>query len=149
MTRRFGKGEHGGVAVEGAILVPLLILMTFGAVDASLLFIHSHRVEAGLTAGGSYLAQSQANGLDELRARRIAVTGTPNPGGKSRLKGWSETDVTISYKTVPNAGNFRGSADVRVAKLTTATPFRGFGILSGVTGGSLELKAEYETRLIR
>ena len=137
---------RGSIAVEAAIVVPILATLCFGAADGAWYFIQTHKMETGLTAGGTYLAQTRAETTDEARARNIAVTGMPS-GGTPRVSGWSASDVTITYRSVSNNGLYRTAGNVRVARLETRLPYRGFGILSGARGGDLAVTASFETRI--
>ena len=147
MIRRLARDCRGAAAVEAAIVVPVLAALGFGAADGAWMFAQTHTLEAGLTAGGSYLAQAGAGTLSEDRARQIAVTGDMVPGRKARIRGWSPSHVTIRYVDTANDGLYRGSGAVRVARLETTVPYQGLGILRGLVGGELTLEASFETRL--
>lgn len=134
--------------MEAAIIVPVLALLGFGAADGAWLFVQTHRLEAGLTAGGSYLAQTRAAAADEQRARNVAVFGEFAPGGSPRIPGWRAADVSIAYRTVANtSGQYRNAGDVRVARLESTLPYRGLGVLSGLRGEPVALSASFETRI--
>ena len=147
----FGQDAGGGAAVEAGILLPVLILLGFGAADASLLYQQTHRMEAGLTAGGSYLAAGSASAPDQWAARHVAVSGEPVPGAQTRIEGWSAEDVSIAirYQDASDTTSYRNNGDVRIARLSASVPFRGIGLLRGMSGGSLRVSGSYETRLAR
>jgi len=54
----YRKDTSGVVAVEGALILPFLAALAFGAIDSSLLLLHNHKMETGLTAAGNYLART-------------------------------------------------------------------------------------------
>ena len=147
--RRFARDISGGAAVEAGIILPVLILLGFGAVDASLLYQQTHRMEAGLTAGGSYLAASAASTAEQAAARQIAVSGSAVPGAPTRIDGWSAGDVSIAIRTQheDDTTSYRNAGKVRIARLSASIPFEGIGLLKGVSGGTLEVRGDYETRL--
>ncbi len=149
--RSFGGDIFGGAAVEAGILLPVLILLGFGAVDASLLYQQTHRMEAGLTAGGSYLAAGAASTADQQRARYIAVSGDTVAGAPPRIEGWTAADVSIAIRGQDDEDKtvYRGANDVRIVQLSAAVPYEGIGLLKGLSKGTLEVRGHYETRLAR
>lgn len=149
-VRRLATCQRGVASVEAAILFPILMLAGFGALDAALLVQQTHRMEAGLGAAGSYLAQGEADTVQQRRARRIAVTGQGNTKGTPSIRGWTPKQVTITVEErAGTAGQFRGSGDVRIATLSASMPYTGLGLLSGVTGRTLHVTADYQVRLAR
>jgi TadE-like protein len=65
-ARRAGRDERGSVIVEAAIIVPLLIMLTFGAIEYGLAFRDSAAVASSTRAGARVAS---------------ALTGDPPPEG--------------------------------------------------------------------
>jgi hypothetical protein len=148
ILRRTFRDERGIAAIEAAILFPVLILAGLGVMDTANMVQQTHRMEAGLAAAGSYLAQGMADADQVRRAQYIAVSGQGVPGAPSSIAGWSASDVTITIRSVDNSGNrFRGEDDVRIAVLRSSISYQGFGLLRRASGRRLEVKAEHEVRL--
>ena len=142
------RDTRGIAAMEAVIVAPVLMLLTFGAADGAWYFIQTHKMETGLSAGGSYLAQTAGTTADEARARRLAVTGSLGSTGKPRIAGWSSADVTITYPSRTTSVALRDGANTRVARLSTSVPYKGLGVISGVRGRQpLSLSATFETRI--
>ena len=140
---------HGGAAIETVIVLPFMILIGFGAVDGSLLMLQNHKIEAGLSSAGNYLAKASNPKALENRAKNLAVTGQLRSGGKSKVNQWAVRDVNISYKaTNNNADEYRGGDIVNVVQLSTSIPFQGLGFLKSISGGSITITANYEERLV-
>lgn len=149
----YRSSEEGAVAIEAVFVLPLLILIGFGAVDGSLLMMQNHKAENGLVSAGNYLAKTPTPASFEMRAKRLATTGQMQAGGQPKIKDWSANDITVSYKTTPNGANgsdrqYRGNDTIRVVRLSTSIPFQGLGLIKSVTRGGVTIEASYEERLI-
>lgn len=149
----YRNSESGAVAIEAVFALPLLILIGFGAIDGSLLMMQNHKAENGLVSAGNYLARTPTPTSFEARARRLATTGQMSTGGDRKIGNWSETDVTIRYKSIANSDggsgrNYRGGDTIKVVQLSTSIPFQGLGFFKSVSGGSITVNASYEERLI-
>ena len=149
----YRKSESGAVAIEAVFALPLLILIGFGAIDGSLLMMQNHKAENGLVSAGNYLAKTPTPTNFEDRAKRLATTGQMTAGGDRKIENWTDSDVSIIYKTTSNADtglgrNYRGGDTIKVVQLSTSIPFQGIGLLKSVSGGTINIKANYEERLI-
>ena len=144
LSRGLSRDERGVAAVEAALVLPVLLLLTFGAVDVSWLMAQSHRVEQGLAAGGGYLAKSPDPVRDAGRARNLAATGSFS-GGEPRVAGWGAEGVRVSFRS--ESGDFRTGSRGRVAVLEATVPYRGFGILSSIRREPLVIRATHEERV--
>jgi len=149
----YRNSDSGSVAIETVFALPLLILIGFGAIDGSLLMMQNHKAENGLVSAGNYLAQTPTPTNFEARAKRLATTGQIKIGGIQKIRNWSESDVTINYKSIANVNinsgrSYRAGDTVKVVQLSTTIPFQGLGLLKSVSGGSIAIKASYEERLI-
>ena len=145
--------ESGAVVIEAVFALPLLIFIGFGAIDGSLLMIQNHKAENGLVSAGNYLARTSTPTHFETRAKRLATTGQMTAGGLRKIDNWSENDITINYKSIGNSDtgsgrDYRGGDIVKVVQLSTSIPFQGLGFFKSVSGGSINIKAHYEERLI-
>jgi len=153
MLGTYGDSEEGAVAIEAVFAIPLLILIGFGAIDGSLLLMQNHKAENGLVSAGNYLAKTPAPATFEMRAKRLATTGQMTTGGDRKITNWSDSDITINYKSISNTEtgsgrNYRGGDTVRVVQLSTSIPFQGLGFFKSVSGGAITIQASYEERLI-
>jgi len=149
----YRDSESGAVAIEAVFILPFLILIGFGSIDGSLLMMQNHKAENGLVSAGNYLAQTPTPINFETHAKRLATTGQIKTGASQKIRNWSESDVTIKYKSIANTNagsgrNYRGGDTIKVVQLSTSIPFQGIGFLKTVSGGSITVKASYEERLI-
>jgi len=151
--KAYRVSDSGTVAIEAVFVLPLLILIGFGAIDGSLLMMQNHKAENGLVSAGSYLARTPSPARFEARAKLLATTGQVTSGGEKKIPYWSETDISINYKSIANANtrsgrDYRGGDTVKVVQLSTSIPFQGLGFLKSVSRGSITINANYEERLI-
>lgn len=144
----FIKNTAGAVAIEGAILFPVLATMGFGIVDLSLMVLENHKMEQGLVAGASYLARAETPSLLIPQAKNIALSGRPDGSGQARVSGWSAADINLSIRSVPNTGQYRGDKPVQVAELSSNYEYSGLGFLRLVTGGKLQISSTHQERMV-
>lgn len=142
------KKTDGAVAVEGAILFPLLALMGYGIIDLSMMLLQTHKMEQGLSAGASYLARAQSPALLKTQAKNVAISGRPDGSGTPRVKGWSDTDISLKIRVVPNTGQYRDGAVVQVVEFSSSHSYQGFGFVKMASGGELIIRTDHEERLV-
>jgi len=149
LRRTYQIDTRGGVAVEGAILLPILATIGFGIVDLSMMLLENHKMEQGLVAGASYLARAETPTQLTTQAKNVATTGRPDGSGNARVKGWEASDITLTIRTVANSGQYRGGATILIADLSSEYDYQGLGFIKLVTGGQLKIKSDHEERLVR
>jgi Flp pilus assembly protein TadG len=125
--------------MEGAVLVPVLLVLVLGVLEFSWLFDQQHLISTGIHDAARYLARS-ANPRDfaiQKDAKNLATTGAID-GNTARVRGWTPLDVKITYGSVNNpvGGNgltlYRGGAvveSVTVSTSFTVPPLGFFGFL--------------------
>jgi len=150
---RYRENETGVAAIEGAIVFPLLFIIGFGIVDTSLLMMQHHRLSAGLTSAGSYLSRAPNPQSLELLAKQLAVSGSLQSGAKPFFKSLSPEAISIVYNNTANpetngSRDYRGGEVIKVVQVKASTPYKGLGLLKTISGGSLTLSAQHETRLM-
>jgi len=149
LFRKYLANENGTIAIETALIIPLLIATGLGAADVSNYLLQNHKMESGLVSAGRYLALVQYPESMELGAKRLATTGRVDASGDAVLNNWAASDVTITYRVTDNDDDlYRGGNEIMTVKISSQIPYKGFGFLNGVTGGST-LKASYEERIVR
>lgn len=146
---KFLKNTDGAVAVEGAILFPVFALIGYGVIDLSMMLLQTHKMEQGLVAGASYLARAQTPNLLTTQAKNIAISGRPDGSGEPRVDGWSDNEITLTIRNVPNNGQYRDGAIVQVAEFASAHPYQGLGFIRLASGGRVTIRTDHEERLVR
>ena len=142
------KNTDGAVIVEGAILFPLLAMIGYGIIDLSMMLLQTHKMEQGLYAGASYLSRAQAPNLLTTQAKNIAISGRPDGSGEPRVNGWSDGEITLTIRNIPNTGQYRDGAVVQVAEFASAHPYQGLGFIKLASGGRVTIRTDHEERLV-
>jgi Flp pilus assembly protein TadG len=117
------RDGEGSALIEGAIVVPLLLILVLGVFEFSWLIDQQHLISTGIHDAARYIAQS-ANPNDltiQNNAKKLATTGAID-GDTARVRGWAARDVSISYSSVENPVDVNGS-----------TTFRGGAVIRSVT----------------
>jgi len=130
MAQSLWRDNEGSALVEGAVLVPMLLVLLGGVYEFSWIFHKQKLIEAGVRDAARYLARvctnqnlpsctsstdpnpcnaSDSSGtLYTTRAKNIAVYGSTSTSGfNQRVNGWTTGAVTITCPTFDNsAGNY-------------------------------------------
>jgi Flp pilus assembly protein TadG len=117
------RDGEGSALMEGALLVPLLLILVLGVFEFSWLIDQQHLISTGIHDAARYLAQS-ANPNDvtlQKEAKTLATTGAID-GNIPRVNGWTMRDVNITYASVDNPVSANG-----------VTRFRGGPVIQSVT----------------
>jgi Flp pilus assembly protein TadG len=117
------RNGEGSALIEGAIVVPLLLILVLGVFEFSWLIDQQHLISTGIHDAARYIARS-ANPNDltiQKHAKNLATTGAID-GDTARVRGWTARDVNISYSSVENPVDVNGS-----------TTFRGGAVIRSVT----------------
>jgi Flp pilus assembly protein TadG len=153
--------RNGAALLELSVILPVIMLIGFGAIEFGNLIYKDHllwngvrdgaRYYAGLTYDSSNAAQTSAN---ETAAKNIAVTGVTS-GGTTRVPGWTTGQVTVSYSTAANGSTscgtekcYRGADTITMVTLSTTYPYSSLGFTSFLGLGSINLTATHQERII-
>jgi len=129
------RNGEGSALIEGAIVMPLLLILVLGVFEFSWLIYQQHLISTGIHDGARYIARS-ANPNDltiQKNAKKLATTGAID-GDTARVRGWTTHDVNISYASVNNlvavngVSAFRGGAVIQSVTVSTTftVPSLGF-----------------------
>lgn len=108
------RREHGMVSLQMALLSPLILLITFTAVQATL-YYHAHNVAAAAAQVGVEAARIQSGTAGDGRQ---AATSYLNEVGGSLMKG-----ATVNVTRTQNTVTVRVSAPA--PKIVPGTPLKG------------------------
>ena len=123
ILRSLWRDDEGSALIEGAIIVPVLLIFVLGVFEFSWLIYQQHLISTGIHDAARYIARS-ANPHDltiKKDAKNLATTGAID-GDTARVRGWTTRDVDISYAFVNNPMGDNG-----------LTPFRGDAVIESVT----------------
>ena len=126
------RDDEGSALVEGAVLLPVLLVLMFGVYEFSWLFYQQHVISDGLRDAARHLARSSNPcnaasptwAADEAAAQVLAATGSVT-NGPARIKGWSPRMVAIACTPIDNPIGadglraYRGSAVIYVVTVSS------------------------------
>src|SRR5262252_10053753 len=104
------RNGEGSALIEGAIIVPFLLVLVLGVFEFSWLIDQQHLISTGIHDAARYIARS-ANPNDltiQRAAKNLATTGAID-GKTARVAGWTARDVNIRYASVKNPLDVDGS----------------------------------------
>ena len=157
---RLWLDQQGSALVEGAAMVPLLILFFSGVFEFSWFFYRQHLVTIGLHDAASYLARSSdpCNPTSHAwkaaleQAKNLATTGSLS-GGAARIRGWTADSVTPLCTKIDNPigtnglSRYRGSP-VYVVTVSTKFTYPSLGLLALLKLQSTNISASYSQRAV-
>ncbi len=119
--RRQGDDERGAALVEFALILPILVIITFGMISAGMAYNHKMDMTYAAREGARYAATLPLT----------QCTGSPNPCGTST---WAQL---IRSVVVERAGGDVTAADVCVAMVNGSTATATTPTSSYSTGGNV------------
>ena len=168
MTRPFTAlfaDRDGSAAVEMALVLPFLLVLMCGAVEAGNYFLSEHAVDKAVRDAARYAARLPMTdytgcsvpsaGAAEQQTQRVARFGDPDGTGNARLVGWtadSMTTVTIacddtsSYGTAGLYTDFPNGAPV--VTVSASVPYKTFFGVLGLGAATLNLNAQSQAAVI-
>jgi Flp pilus assembly protein TadG len=120
--------------LEGAIIVPMLLVLVLGVYEFSWFFYQQHLVATGLRDAARYLARTSTTcepvspywTIAVTNAKRLALAGSPG-GGPPRVKGWTEAMLRFDCRVIVNNAGLNGAKIYRggpaVFVVTASTRF--------------------------
>jgi len=127
--RAFVRDESGAAAAEMALMLPLLLIMMFGGLEAGHYFYTEHRIVKAVRDGARYAgrlpfdAYDCAGGTAERASDIQAVTRTGSIQGTIPLiKNWEPSDIDVNVTCADMAsGIFTGNGDKAAIVTVAAT----------------------------
>ncbi len=154
-NKHLWRDADGTALVEAAILLPLLFMLIFGAMEFSWLISQRHRIEVGVAEAARYIAQSPNpnDAMTQLGAKLLATTGDVE-GGSPTVRGWSAENIKISYTTIGNPrapsgeSSFRGGSILENVTVSTSLVLPSLGFFSVLRLSPPETSASHTERVI-
>lgn len=158
--REFRHREEGSAILELAAIIPIITILGLGVLEFSNFFFQYQLVQNGVRDASRYAASlpydSANKTQNDTRIKNLAVTGQPT-GGTARVKGWTTSNVTITWATVANpnvttggstAPSYNYTGAVPVVTVAANVPYSPLGFLGFMRLGSLSIKAKHQERVI-
>ena len=136
----FWRALSGNAGAEFALLLPLLAVLLFGGIEIGRVLHDYHVVSESVRDAGRYMSRVPATcaGWEDGpvytavqhqdRAKRLALTGDPDPGAPYHLGYWTDpSSVDITLTCIPGtSGKYKGlytGVDVPRVVVTATVPF--------------------------
>jgi len=164
MLQSLWRDNEGTALVEGAVLMPVLLVVLGGVFEFSWIFYQQKLIEAGVRDAARYITRvpvpaNDANPCDAkdpsgtlytTYAQNIAVYGsTSTTGFSQRVNGWTTGDVTITCPTFDNSsGNYAGGATLYRVLVSTSFPDPSLGFFGLFGLSPPNISARHEERYI-
>lgn len=147
LLRAFLRCRSGASAAELALMLPLLVVMLFGAIEVSYYFYNSHQVVKGVRDGArfasrqSFVSINCTSGYSMPAATQSAIKEVTRTGqisgGTARVPGWDndEIEVSVSCPAIPlTTGIYQTEPNAPVVIVTAVVDYQslfdGVGILT-------------------
>lgn len=142
-VERFRRESGGAAAAEMALMLPLLVILLFGAVEAGHYLWSEHKVIKGVRDGARYAGRQLFDSVDcaagqfkstsiietgltvEDAVKNVTRTGTVDASGVPVVSGWTdnatEVDVTIVCDSTTKTGLYADLDDGAPVVTVSAT----------------------------
>nr|WP_246525347.1 TadE/TadG family type IV pilus assembly protein [Thalassovita aquimarina] len=142
------EDQQGTILVETLIVVPVLIILSFGLLEFGNMLWQRMQLQAGVRDAARYWSRcaNSLNGVtcSQTIARNIAFYGQPTVGSYERVVGWNDaSELTITPATPPSPP---GPNDV--VTVTGRTVYRGSPVMGFVLGTAPTIEYSYQMRFI-
>lgn len=150
--------RKGGAAAELALLLPLLTVMLFGAIEVAYYFYNQHQVVKGVRDGARYASRQSFSQINcgstyamssalQTAIQEVTRTGRP-AGGTARVPGWENTDVTVAVNcpgTAVTTGIYDGQDNAPVVTVTADVDYQSLFDGVGILTDSYRLSASQQS----
>jgi Flp pilus assembly protein TadG len=151
--------RSGAAAAEMALVIPLLVVLTFGTFELGNYFFNNHIVIKGVRDGARYASRRDfadytcpsAVDAGAIKAiQNVARTGQTADGGTPRLWTWTNTNmVTVTLACTDNSadtysGIYKAEPNVPVVRVTATVPYQSMFGAIGLKAPAVNITAESE-----
>lgn len=113
LFRRLLRDRTAAAAAEMILVLPLITALMFGAVELGYYYFTEHAVQKSIRDAARFAGRLPVSNFDcstltvnaiaAQQIRRIARYGTPDASTPSRIRGWSDDDMTTVSLTCLNS----------------------------------------------
>jgi Flp pilus assembly protein TadG len=162
------RDRTGAAAAEMALVIPILLVLTFGAIDLGNYFLSEHVVDKAVRDASRYAARLPlsdyascsvpSGGSAEQETQRVARFGDPTGTGNQRLAGWTADNMTVvtiecddgsSGNEYATGGIYTDFPDgAPVVRVVSTVPYHALFGMIGFGSMSFTLQAQSEAAVI-
>ncbi len=142
--KSFWRNDSGTALIEGALVLPVFLLLVGGVFEFGYFFYQQQLVTTGVRDAARYLAltANPNNVTRQAEAITLAVYGLANRSTAPRVSGWSTADVTISVTAIDNSsGIYCSGCMIEIVTVSTSftDPSLGFLGLLGIKAPTISV----------
>jgi TadE-like protein len=126
------KNDCGTALLEGAIVLPVFLLLVGGVYEFGYFFYQQQLLETGVRDASRYLALTADpnNATNQTDATNLAVYGLISGNTNPRVPGWSTADVAIAVTALDNSsGLYCSGCPLRLITVSTRVADSSLGFL--------------------
>lgn len=146
----FTSDQEGAVLAETLIVVPVMLILTFGILEFGNMLWNRMQMQVGVRDAARYWSRCPASfsTCSETIARNIAFYGHPAgaSGGSLRVPGWNaaaQLTITPAAAALPSAPT---AADI--VTITATTTYQGSPAIRALLSDDVTMSYTYETRFV-
>lgn len=165
-VRSFKNCQSGAAAAEMVLIMPLLLVLVFGALEIGQYFWHEHRVVKAVRDGARFAARQPFTKFScahssiivgggntstdtalETQIKNVTRTGDIAGSGKTIIPGWTNSDITVSVScpaTAVTTGIYTGQANAPRIKVAADIPYAALASTMGFNTTGLRVRSEAE-----
>ena len=156
-ARSFARDQNGAAAAEMALVMPILLILMFGAMELGKFFLDQHVVVKSVRDGARYAARQPFAAYSDCavssdvttQTQNLTRTGQGTAGGVARLSYWTNSasvSVSVACDTSGDyEGIYRGSTTgAPVVTVSASVPYTPLLASIGFTATGLMLNAQSE-----
>jgi Flp pilus assembly protein TadG len=160
---RLLRARDGSAAAEMAMVLPLMLILIFGAFELGYYFLSEHVVDKAVRDASRYAARlplsdypgcTSVDSTAEQQIQRVARTGDPD-GTTARLAGWTTDSMTTVAVNCPGTGSYANAGiytdfpnGAPVVTVTAQVPYNTLFGLLGLGTATLTLNASQQAAVI-
>ena len=158
------KDCSGGAAAELVLMLPIMLVLLFGAVELGYYFYSEHQVVKGVRDGARYGSRqsfvvancnggsaSTLPGDIETAIKEVTRTGFVS-GGNARVPGWVNSDVTVTLTcpgTAITTGIYEGADNAPQVNVSASVDYASlFGDLGFINFTGKKLNAKQQSAVM-
>ena len=157
------RARDGSAAAEMAMVLPLMLILIFGAFELGYYFLSEHVVDKAVRDASRYAARlplsdypgcASVDSTAEQQIQRLARTGDPD-GTTARLAGWTADSMTTVAVSCPGTGSYANAGiytdfpnGAPVVTVTAQVPYNTLFGLLGLGAATLTLNASQQAAVI-
>ena len=126
------RNDCGTALLEGAIVLPVFLLLVGGVYEFGYFFYQQQLLESGVRDASRYLALAADpnDATNQTDAMHLAVYGLINGSTNPRVSGWSPADIAIAVTAMDNSsGLYCGGCPIKIITVSTSVADSSLGFL--------------------